>query len=350
MNILAIIPARSGSKSIPNKNIRSVGGKPLLAWSILQAKESKLINRIILSTDSKEYAKIGMEYGAEVPFIRPDQLSQDSSTDLEVFKHLLTWLWENEKYVPDYCVHLRPTCPIRNDGEIDAVISSIIANPEVDSIRTITESPLTPYKMWKLMNNENIEPLLGIEGMQDVYNEPRQLLPKVYIQTANIDVIKSEVILAKNSMSGTIIRGFIEDEFNDIDTFEDLDKAIIKLQKKEGNINSFGTIQETICFDIDGVIANLTPNNNYELASCNYEVVELINDLKLQGFKIVLYTARGSKTGIDWTELTKTQMKEWNVNYDELYFGKPAALYYVDDRLISIENLKTLLNNLKKNK
>src|SRR4030042_3642677 len=119
--ILAIVPARSGSKTVLDKNIRFIAGKPLLAPSIEHALASKLINRTIVSTDSPAYAEIAREYGAQVPFLRPTDISQDTSTDLEVFIHALNWLREQEGYVPDICVHLRPTYPIRNVDDIDRV-------------------------------------------------------------------------------------------------------------------------------------------------------------------------------------------------------------------------------------
>lgn len=113
MKVLAIIPARKGSKGIKNKNIQLLNGHPLIAYSICAAVKSKNINKIICSTDSKKIAKIARKYGAETPFIRPKKYAADFSSDLEVFKHCLNWLKKNENYTPDFIVHLRPTSPIR---------------------------------------------------------------------------------------------------------------------------------------------------------------------------------------------------------------------------------------------
>ena len=148
--VIAIIPARSGSKSIKDKNIMSIGGKPLIAHSIEHAKQSKLIDRIIVTTDSEYYAEISRQYGAETPFIRPEEIAGDESTDLEVFTHALNFLKEKEGTLPDICVHLRPTCPIRNVEDIDQMIKILIGNQEIDSVRSLSEAPETPYKMWKL--------------------------------------------------------------------------------------------------------------------------------------------------------------------------------------------------------
>ena len=121
MNILAVIPARAGSKSVPHKNIRIIGGKPMLAHSIAHAQKSKYINRIIVSTDSEEYASIAKEYGAEVPFLRPAEYATDTALDYDVFYHALTWLKNREGYEADVVVQLRPTYPIRDVNDIDNI-------------------------------------------------------------------------------------------------------------------------------------------------------------------------------------------------------------------------------------
>ena len=120
--ILAIIPARSGSKSVKNKNIRLIDGKPMIAYSIEHALKTPEIDRVIVSTDSEEYANIAREYGADVPFIRPAQYATDDALDIDVFRHALWYLKENEGYEPDIVVHLRPTYPIRNIEDISKTI------------------------------------------------------------------------------------------------------------------------------------------------------------------------------------------------------------------------------------
>jgi CMP-N-acetylneuraminic acid synthetase len=110
---LALIPARGGSKGIPRKNIKSFAGYPLIAWSIAAAKQSSLVTRVIVSTDDEEIAAVAREWGAETPFLRPDELAQDKTTDLPVFEHALKWLEDVEGYRPDIVVQLRPTSPFR---------------------------------------------------------------------------------------------------------------------------------------------------------------------------------------------------------------------------------------------
>ena len=125
-SIIAIIPARSTSKEVRNKNIVKIKGKELISYTICCALKSKLIDRVIVSTDSKKYAKIASQYGAEVPFLRPKNISLDKSTDITFFKHALDWLKENENILPKLFVHLRPTTPFRNPKVVDTAIKEFL--------------------------------------------------------------------------------------------------------------------------------------------------------------------------------------------------------------------------------
>lgn len=216
MDVLALIPARSGSKSIKNKNIRKIAGKPMIAYSIEHALISQYINRTIVSTDSRQYANIALEYGAEVPFIRPTEISGDCATDLEVFDHVLEWLSNHEGYTPDICVHLRPTYPIRKIIDIEEMIKIIINNPDIDSVRSVSVSPETPFKMWFREENGLILPVLKSD-IKEPYNQPRQLLPVTYLQNACIDVIRTSTIIHKRSMTGENIFGYVMEHNWDID-------------------------------------------------------------------------------------------------------------------------------------
>lgn len=229
MKIVAIIPARSGSKSIKNKNIRKINGKPLLTYSIETGLESSLIDRVIVSTDSKVYQRIARLYGAEVPFLRPDEFSGDYATDLQVFKHALDWFSENEQYTPDICVHLRPTYPVRNVNDLDTMIKILIENTNLDSVRSISVSQETPYKMWYRDKEGLIKPVINSE-IREAYNEPRQSLPVIYIQNASIDVIRAKTIIDRNSMSGDNIYGYLMDHNWDIDQIKQLKDARHKIR------------------------------------------------------------------------------------------------------------------------
>ena len=142
MKILCIIPARSGSKGIKNKNIKSFKDKPLLAWSIEQAKKCNYAEqiKIVVSTDSNEYASIAKEFGAEVPFLRPVEISDDHSTDQEFINHTIDWYNKNQDYQPDIILQLRPTQPCRKISDINKCLDIFIANfNQYDSLRTVVE-------------------------------------------------------------------------------------------------------------------------------------------------------------------------------------------------------------------
>lgn len=344
--VLAVIPARSGSKSIPHKNICAVAGKPLLAWTIEHAAASKRITRIIVSTDSPEYAQIARQHGGETPFLRPIALAQDDTPDLPVFRHALQWLQENECYLPDACVHLRPTCPIRDPKMIDEMVDILFADPTLDSVRTVTPVLHPPYKMW-WQNAAGILSPVGreLKDVPEPWNAPRQSLPPTYLQTANIDVVRTNVITEKNSMTGDRIRGYVEQDFLDIDCQSELDDARVKLEQPpqlEGLLAGRLTDPRFFCFDIDGVIATLSPGNDYHLARPCQRIIQIVNALHNAGHHITLFTARGSATGIDWKGVTESQLRDWVVKYHVLRFGKPPADFYIDDRMLSLNDLNRL--------
>lgn len=229
MEILCIIPARSGSKSLINKNILDFNGMPLFAHSINHAIKSKYINRVIVSTDSSHYREIALEYGAEAPFLRPIEISGDDSLDIEVFNHVLEILEKTEDYTPEIIVHLRPTHPLRNVCDIDRMINLLISNPTADSIRSVVRSSDTPFKMW-FKENDFLVPV--IESDFEYYNWNRQNLRETYTQNGSIDVIKVETLKLKNSMTGDRILCYLMDSDYDIDTMDDFIIA-------EKNINLF---------------------------------------------------------------------------------------------------------------
>ena len=233
LKILALIPARSGSKGLPNKNIMSLNGKPLIAYSIEHALDTPEINRIIVSTDSKEYAKIARDYGAETPFIRPKNISEDLSTDLEVFEHALDFLLKNEKYTPNLIVHLRPTNPIRKIEDISACIKILIDNSEIDSVRSLIKSPHSPYKMWikKDINSNFIKPFATC-NIKESHSVARQVLPEVFLHNGSIDVIRSEVINEQKSIVGKKVFGYLMDEIHDIDYEKDFNNVNDLLKNK----------------------------------------------------------------------------------------------------------------------
>ncbi|MCE1253865.1 MAG: acylneuraminate cytidylyltransferase family protein, partial [Anaerolineae bacterium] len=226
--VLVIVPARGGSKGIPRKNIRNFAGSPLISYSIMAGLQSKWVTRVILSTDDEEIAAVGRQFGAETPFIRPAEFAQDQSLDLPVFQHALTWLKENEGYQPDLVIQLRPTSPVRPRTLVDEAVQLMLEHPEADSVRGIVPSGQNPHKMWKIDPvSGQMRPLLQVEGITEPYNSPRQILPPVFWQTGHIDVIRPQVILEKESMSGSVILPVMVDAryMVDIDNMNDWMRA-----------------------------------------------------------------------------------------------------------------------------
>ncbi len=151
-NIISIIPARGGSKGVPKKNIRVLNGFPLIAYSIKASQHSKLISRTVVSTDSEEIASVARKYGAEVPFLRPVEISNDQSSDYEFIAHALEWFGKNDGSVPDYLVHLRPTTPTRDVSIVDAAISLFLDREDSTALRSVHEMPESAYKCFEIEN------------------------------------------------------------------------------------------------------------------------------------------------------------------------------------------------------
>ena len=226
MKILCIIPARSGSKGLPNKNILNFKGLPMLVWSIKQVQQSNYNKdiRIILSTDSEEYRQIGLKYGAEVPFLRPKEISEDLSTDYECIKHCLDYL-EKEYYIPDFIIQLRPTYPTRKVEILNDCIKTFIEKRnEYDSLRTVIPFEKSPYKMYRVLENK-LKPLFNeVDNIIEPYNECRQKLPDTYLHNGYIDILNTNIV-KNGTISGKNIFPYImsKNEYHDIDTLKDLE-------------------------------------------------------------------------------------------------------------------------------
>jgi CMP-N,N'-diacetyllegionaminic acid synthase len=221
--VLALIPARGGSKGIPRKNVMEIAGKPLIAWSILQALESARITRVVVSTDDAEIASVAEQWGAEVPFVRPSEYAQDSSPDIDVFRHAFECLAQSEAYEPEMVVHLRPSGPVRRVEDIDAAVDLLASQPEADAVRSVSPARQTPYKMWRLRHDGTMEPLLRLPGVPDCQSRPRQLLPLVYWQNGYVDALRPRAVLEKNSMWGDRVLSIIVDTtLFDLDYPEDI--------------------------------------------------------------------------------------------------------------------------------
>ncbi|MCZ7552320.1 MAG: hypothetical protein B6D39_05810 [Anaerolineae bacterium UTCFX2] len=224
--VLALIPARGGSKSIPRKNIRTFAGHPLIAYSIAAGLAAETVTRLIVSTDDEEIAEVARRYGAETPFLRPADLAEDHTPDLPVFQHALNWLMEHESYRPEVVVQLRPTSPLRRVWHIDQAVYRLLERPDADSIRTVCVPFQNPYKMWKIGADGFMQPLLQ-SAHREPYNMPRQLLPEIYWQTGYVDAARSDTILNKGSMTGDAILPLVipPEDWIDIDSPDDWRRA-----------------------------------------------------------------------------------------------------------------------------
>lgn len=230
--IIAIIPARGGSRGIPKKNIVNLGGYHLIAYSIIAAKMSKLISRIIVSTDSEEIDEIAKHYGAEVPFLRPAEFATDTAGDLEVVKHAIKWLKENEGYLPEYWVHLRPTTPLRNPELVDKAIEQFIRNKTATCLRSGHELRESPHKCFVIKNGFFVG-LFPEEKRPDYTNLPRQFFPTVYQPDGYVDVIKRKTVMEYGIFHGSKILSFISPDTGEVDRPEDLE--FIKFNLDRGN-------------------------------------------------------------------------------------------------------------------
>lgn len=327
--IVIVIPIRSGSKGIIDKNIIDFKGKPLIFWTIEQALKVENVDKIIISTNSLDYADIirSNEKFDKVDIVfRANDISKDDSLDIECFNDVLETL-SLIPYYPDIFIHLRATYPTRKIEDINKALKMFL-NSNADSLRSVTKNKKSVYKSYFMGEDGYLKRC--IDNIDIEFNNfPRQLLPNDFIHNGCIDIVKVETIV-NGSMSGKKILPYLMEEIKDIDTIDDLENISIEFDK----IPKY----QTFCFDIDGVIC--TNNINYENAIEIKSTVDLINKLYENDNKIIILTARGSITNIDWLDLTQEQLKEWGVKYHELRFGKPAADYYIDDKFINLNKLK----------
>jgi len=234
--IIAIIPARSGSKSLRDKNIELLSGHPLIAYSIAAAKLSLKIDRIIVSTDSEYYSEIALKYGAEVPFIRPKKFASDSSTDHDFLVHAMEWFHKNESSLPEHWVHLRPTTPLRSPLVLDEAISLIISDENSTSLRSGHKAPESPFKWFSMDENGYFKGLIdsGMGG-KEVYNLPKESFGDVYIPDGYVDVLKASHIMRNISTHGNNMIGFQSPVCSEIDSIEEFE-YIQYLLSKNGSL------------------------------------------------------------------------------------------------------------------
>jgi len=215
--IIAIIPARKGSKAIKNKNIISLKNKPLLAHSIILAKKCGF-NKVIVSTDSKKYKKIAKKYGAEVPFLRPRQFCRDRSLDEDYLKHCYDWFLK-KKYKIDIFVNLRPTTPFRDHKVVIKAIK-IFLRKKISFLRSAHLASETPFKWFKRNKNGFFKSMIKSHNLHTT-NLTRQQFDPVYIPNGYVDILKTNSFKKKN-IFGKKMYVFVTKRVLEIDTLEDL--------------------------------------------------------------------------------------------------------------------------------
>lgn len=315
--VLAVIPARGGSKGIPRKNIKDFAGFPLIAYSIAAGLRAASVTRVIVSTDDEEIAAVARSYGAETPFLRPAELAQDQTLDLPVFQHALAWLEQNEGYRPEVVVQLRPTSPVRPRGLVDEAVDLLLAHPEADSVRGVVPAGQNPHKMWRIdPQTGRMKNLLDVEGLSEPYNAPRQALPPVYWQTGHIDAIRPRAILG-GSMSGTVVLPVMVDPAYtvDIDTPKDWNRSewlVLHGGLDAVDPGSRRPLPETVdlvVLDFDGVLTDnrvWVREDGVEMVAANRSDSWGVGLLKKSGIKVVILStetnpvvsARARKMGV----------------------------------------------------
>jgi CMP-N,N'-diacetyllegionaminic acid synthase len=218
--IVALIPARSGSKGVPNKNIRLLGGHSLLEWSIAACLKTPLIDRVIVSTDSGEYADLARKLGAEAPFLRPASISGDRSTDYDFVVHALDWL-ASEEGEPDFIVHIRPTTPIRDPMVIEAGIREFMAKPHATALRSVHRMPESAYKTFEIAEGGQLKRLGSSDTALDSANNARQQFPDTYQANGYVDVLAPSFIRRAHLIHGDHVIPWITPVVVEVDTEDD---------------------------------------------------------------------------------------------------------------------------------
>jgi CMP-N-acetylneuraminic acid synthetase len=236
--IVCLVPARSGSKGIPKKNIKLLAGYPLLAYSIIASRLASKIERTLVSTDSEEFAEIARYYGAEVPFLRPGEISRDTSLDIEYIRHALDWFQTNEGKQPDYLVILPPPNPLRDPALIDKAIDKILHNKEATSLRSAYETQESPYKLFGIKDDYYVG-LFPDDPRPEYYNLPRQTFPPVYHPNGYVDIIKRQTVTELGSLNGPKILSFITPKVGDLDRPEDFEFVEFVLSRHKNPVYEY---------------------------------------------------------------------------------------------------------------
>lgn len=230
---VALIPARQGSKRVPGKNVRTLGGHPMLAYTIAGARASGVFDAVMVSTDSEEIARTARHYGAEVPFLRPAEFAGDKSPDIEWVEHTLATLAASGR--PFDCFSLlRPTSPFRRAGTIQRAMALFLAQTGVDSLRAVEKCTQHPGKMW-VVRGERMFPLLPFgPAEQPWHSTPYQALPLVYVQNASLEIAWTSVVRERRTIAGDVVVPFITEGHEGFDINDPVDWLVAERLLADG--------------------------------------------------------------------------------------------------------------------
>jgi N-acylneuraminate cytidylyltransferase len=232
-SIVALIPARAGSKRVPDKNIRPLAGHPVIAYTIAAALQSGIFAAVIVSTDSTQYAGIARHYGAEVPFLRPAEFSGDLSPDIEWVESTLERL-RNEGRNYDCFSILRPTSPFRLPETIRRAWQEFLAEEGVDSLRAVEKCRQHPGKMW-VVRGRRMLPLLPLGPAEQPWHSSQyQSLPEVYVQNASLEIARSRVVFEGRTIAGTVLMPFFTQGYEGFDVNNPYDWDLAEHLVREG--------------------------------------------------------------------------------------------------------------------
>lgn len=232
--LVALIPARSGSKRISDKNIAPLAGHPLIAYTIAAARASGVCDAIIVSTDSERYAEIARYYGAEVPFIRPAHLAGDKSPDIAWIQHMLDWLSRHGRNYECFSI-LRPTSPCRKPQTIERAWRQFLSHPNVDSLRAVELCAQHPGKMW-IVRGDRMHPLMPMhdDGGRPYHSTQYAALPLVHVQNASLEIAWSRVAKVMGSIAGEVVAPFLTQADEGVDVNNPIDWRILEQLIEDG--------------------------------------------------------------------------------------------------------------------
>ena len=222
-NAIALIPARSGSERVPDKNVRPLAGHPLLAYAIASARQAGIFDRIVCSTDSGKIAEVGQRYGADIPFLRPAKLATSTSPDIEWIEHALAELAEHY----DLFAIVRATNPFRGPDVLQRGLEQLVATPEADSIRAVERVKQHPGKMW-VLEGKTMRPILDQSHLDVAWHAGQyQALPEIYVQNSALEIAWTRVVSQTGTREGRVVAPYLtrgHQGFN-IDDEDDWDRA-----------------------------------------------------------------------------------------------------------------------------